>query len=231
MELDAAEFESIDIVMVGSFNPGIFHPAWLSSRGLLPEGDAEEAQINIVTPDVSQFSTEWLTIEVLAGRLRLATHLPPYYPSLRDLASGVLTLLPQTPIGAIGLNYLAHVKLKNDDQWHALGHKLAPKDLWAQILKDPGMRRLVIEAQREDGRDGHVMVAVEPSMRVQPGVFISTNDHYAGPPIEKGQGAGWALDAINDCWEQSLERSQGYVRAIVEHATVTPDSAQLEDLR
>lgn len=223
MEPDTPELESTDIVMVGSFNPGIFHPAWLSSRGLLPEGDAEEAQINIVTPDVSQFSTEWLTVEVLAGRLRLATNLPPYYPSLRDLALGVLRLLPQTPISAIGFNYLAHFKLKNDDVWHLLGHRLAPKDLWAQILKNPGMRRLVIEAQREDERDGYVLITVEPSMRVQPGVFVSTNDHYAGPPIEKGEGATWALDVINDCWDESTEKSHGYLRAIVEHANLSSD--------
>ena len=31
------------IVLVGAFNPAIFHPAWLAHHGLIPEHEAEAA--------------------------------------------------------------------------------------------------------------------------------------------------------------------------------------------
>jgi hypothetical protein len=42
------EIQGMSIVLVGGFNPKIFHPAWFAAQKLIREKEAEEA--NIVFP-------------------------------------------------------------------------------------------------------------------------------------------------------------------------------------
>jgi len=39
------EAEGLDVVLVGSFNPAIFHPEWFFRQGIVAEQDAKEAII------------------------------------------------------------------------------------------------------------------------------------------------------------------------------------------
>src|SRR3712207_1383849 len=96
--------EGATVVLLGSFNPAIFHPAWFAANGLIREEEARAAEIEIVHPNAAVFRTEWLVIESARDRFLATTILDAYYEPLRDLVVGVLDLLSHTPLTAMGLN-------------------------------------------------------------------------------------------------------------------------------
>ena len=60
------EIESMTAVLVGSFNPGIFQPAWLASKALIRESEFAAAEINVITEDVSNFTCDWFSLECIS---------------------------------------------------------------------------------------------------------------------------------------------------------------------
>src|SRR5215210_620637 len=99
------QIQSIAIVILGNFNPAIFHPTWFSDNNLIREQEAEAANLEIIHPEVAQFSTEWFQFQCTRNRLQVGTLQEAYYEALRDLVSGTLELLSHTPLTALGVNH------------------------------------------------------------------------------------------------------------------------------
>ena len=158
------EAESASIVLIGSFNPVIFQPRWLEAQQLIRPEEAENATVTTIQPGVTDFSTEWFHLQVLQERFRVATEDPRQYGPLRDLVMGVFLALSHTPVNKLGINRHFHFATKSIDDWHEIGHKLAPKAPWREIMKMPGMRSVLIEGRREDTSEGVLHVKVEPSL-------------------------------------------------------------------
>ncbi len=72
-------------VLVGSFNPAIFHPEWLVRHELVPADDIQGASVEIVHQDISKFSFEWLGVDVLRHKFIARTNDPSKFDPLRDL--------------------------------------------------------------------------------------------------------------------------------------------------
>ncbi len=209
------KIEAASIVLVGSFNPAIFQPAWFSAEGLLAKEETAEANLGIAHPEILAFTADWLSIEVTRERWIITTVQPPFYGALRDLALGTFTVLHHTPIAMMGLNRDWHFRMDSEDHWHEVGHRLAPPANWEGILEKPGMRSLTMEGVRPDGLRGFLRVKVEPSGKVHPGVYININDHYevvAGDA--EVQSADVAMETIREHWEASLARSNDIVNEI-----------------
>ncbi len=62
------ERNSWSIVLIGSFNPAIFHPAWLALNGVISKEVGEAGQVNVVHPEVSSISIDTIRIEVQRNR-------------------------------------------------------------------------------------------------------------------------------------------------------------------
>ena len=108
-----------------------------------------------------------------------------------------------------------HFKMPSEKDWHAVGHRLAPKEPWDDILEKPGMRTIVMEGVRPDEFKGNIRVRVEPSVRVDPGVFIQVNDHYEVNDSENTRGCDKIMDIVDSSWSESLERSKNIVYSIL----------------
>ncbi len=154
--------DSATIVLLGSFNPGIFHPAWFEKNGLLPQSETKDAKIDMVSNDVAIFTMSWVRIEVMGDRFVFRTIDESKFGPLRDLAIGVFQLLEFTPIKQIGINREIKYEMPNIDAWHSVGHTLAPKEYWSTYVKSPGMNSLTIRAERDDARKGMLNVTVSP---------------------------------------------------------------------
>lgn len=125
--------DGVSIVLLGSFNPGIFHPAWFQKEELLPEIEAEAAKIEVISNDIAIFTVAWLRIEAIGDRFVAKTMDESKFGPLRDLVVGMFRLLEQTPITTIGMNREISFELSSDEQWHAVGHALAPKPIWEKV--------------------------------------------------------------------------------------------------
>src|SRR5437867_1304432 len=104
MALPNCEIEGVSIVLRGNFNPSIFQPAWLASHSLLRRQEADAAKINVIHPELTSFTAEWLILEVTKDRFGAATIHQAHAEPLRDLVLGVFTLLEHTPFTKMGMN-------------------------------------------------------------------------------------------------------------------------------
>lgn len=215
------EQQGYGIVLVGSFNPPIFHPAWFRERGLIAPELEDDSSVEIVRPEAAVMKLGPFELNCNRERFQLQIHDPAEHGPVRDLALGVLSLLPETPVWAVGMNYWAHFRAADLDRWNELGWRLAPRQFWTDLLLDPGMRTVAILGNRDDGRHGNVLAQVEPSVHVRPGVFVSVNDHVQTfaenrlssqddvtpkDPLELADTKEIAT-VLRDCWDQAKERA------------------------
>jgi hypothetical protein len=143
-----AEVESASIVVLGRVNPAIFQPTWFSLQDLVPAEIASSANIRIIAPEIAAFSTSWFSLQVTRDRLQFETVNPDSYLPLRVLAIGTFGILSHTPVVKFGINTRRHYRYESIKEWHAVGHALAPKEPWKDVLSDPGMRTLIMWGQR-----------------------------------------------------------------------------------
>jgi hypothetical protein len=116
----------------------------------------------------------------------------------------------------MGLNRDCHFRMPSEEAWHVFGHRLTPKEPWAGILTEPGMRSLTMEGVRPDNLKGYIRVRVEPSVQVHPGVFININDHYEVKDMATVRGCDEIIDILDREWKNSLDRSAEIVSLLLE---------------
>ncbi len=212
-ELPLPEQDSASIVLVGAFNPRIYHPAWFSRHELLPVGSESTANVEIVNNDLCAFETDWFRLEVLSDRFILRSLAAPSVEALRDLVLGTMRILRHTPIHKVGLNTHAHWRMPNEQSWHDFGHMLAPKEqLWTPVLQMPGTLSLAVQAVRPDSHEGHIRVRVEPSTSVVHGIFLETNDEYRSASADS---AVWVEEVLTKEWDQSRARAEAIRRHVL----------------
>jgi hypothetical protein len=207
----APDLASAAIVFTGSFNPSIFQPAWFSRQNLISNDEADAADVKILHAQVSHFESESFVVQVTAERFLAATKPTAHYAVLRDLVLGTFFILEHTPVTGMGLNRMIHFSMPSVDDWHAVGDKLAPKDGWSGILGGrPGLLTLEVQGARPDRADVVVRAKVQPSTRIQPGVYFETNEHY---PALGAEPLKHLLETLRDRWDES----QAYADQLANH--------------
>lgn len=206
----------VSIVLVGNFNPAIFQPAWFAAKELIRESEATGATVEVIHPEIAQFRAGWLHISVTTTKFVASTKDAAHRAPLRDLVVSTFELLDQTPTSKLGLNRAMHVDLGNEDTWHALGHLVAPKQPWADILEKPGTRVLLMEGHRKDGRAGRTFVRVEPSQKFPHAAFIDVNSEYVSPEPDRPSGnTAYFVSRIREDWDRILLEAQDAVDRLV----------------
>ena len=211
------EIKGLIFVLRGHFNPIIFSPVWFASEKLIRKEEAEKAKTQIVHPDVVSFNLDWLRLQVTRDMFFVETMKEPYEEFLLDLILGTFKLLRHTPLKAMGITRSEHFRIDSIEKWHEIGHTLAPKNIWNDILDNPGLNSMSItESKRRDGLKGFIRVQVEPSRRVHPGIFVLINDHYEVNDPKETQGGDEIINILENKWEESLKRSNQIIIQLME---------------
>lgn len=184
-----AEILTSAIVVLGHFNPAIFSPDWMEKNSLIGSGDAESVRQGsqgkplIVSHQVAAFEAKWFALQVLENQFSL-TSKDAFSPAFKDLAVSIFQLIPHTPVTALGLNFLAHFKLANEDEYHRVGDVLAPKNIWSELYPNEhaGLANLTIRVQQGARGDAvkskdEKRIAVQPSSKFKFGAYLSYNAH------------------------------------------------------
>lgn len=172
------ESEEASIVLVGSFNPAIFHPEWLLRHQLITQDDLKGAKIEIVHNDLSKFSLEWLGVDVLRNKFTVRTNDPSQFSPMKDLMISVFGILEHVPIAQLGMNSRRTYKIGKEEHWHKVGDVLAPKMIWEESLpKRVGLTSLTVQSPRPDSLKGSVNVSISPSRTNSFGVNFDVNNH------------------------------------------------------
>jgi hypothetical protein len=206
------EIEGVGFLVLGSFNPAIYHPVWFSNNGLIRKEEAEQATVQIVCPQAASFSAEWFSLTVTPESFSIETCDPTKSHPVRDLTAGTFKILEHTPIRYFGFNRSSHFKLESEEIWHTFGHRLTPKEAWQPLLLRPGLRSLMIQGNRENCDAEAVHLRVEPSVKFQPGIFIHANQQYKltsiGETMSREHGNKF-LKTLQEDWNSFLSYSEG----------------------
>jgi hypothetical protein len=201
------EIDSASIVILGSFNPAIFHPIWFKANELIKTEEADKAKLEITNPAISIFQVEWFRLQVETQRFLIQTESETHFELLSDLVIGTFSLLEHTPVSAMGLNRVMHFKMDSEKSWHAFGDKIAPKDVWKGVLEEPGLTSLTMQGPRQtptQKREKYINVRVESSSRVMPGIFIEVNNHFE----IKDNDLPKILNILKESWRDVLINSR-----------------------
>jgi hypothetical protein len=208
----------VGVVTIGKFNPSIAHPSWLASEGLITKAEAEGAKIEVIHPEVAEFTVPFsagatVRVQVLRERLHVWTEDARLYETTRDLSISILTLLRHTPVSKLGINFDCHTSMADDEARNALGRRLAPPTPWGGIIDQAALLSLSMKCPRTDGRAGHIVVKVEPSDRVSSGVLVAVNDHVEVVSPD-GHGAEKVVELLKSSWDTSIKRSREIVAKV-----------------
>jgi hypothetical protein len=135
----AGPAELYSIVIAGSMNPRIHHPAWNETVQILSPEETRLALDRLVacTPMVSQFQFEGINILCSQERCEIQSQDPKKLDQMRDITGRTFDTLMHTPVNAFGLNFhfVRPTGLETVDRRLAelvkslpLGHKAAPSD-------------------------------------------------------------------------------------------------------
>ncbi|NKC16743.1 MAG: hypothetical protein GKR94_32480 [Gammaproteobacteria bacterium] len=211
------DIHGTSVVLLGDFNPKIFQPSWFGAQGLIRPTEAETAEVKIIHPDVVEFSLEWVQVQVTRERFSADTRQDAFFEVLRDLVLGTFDLLSHTPVRRMGINVQMHFRMPSEDAWHSFGHKIAPKDLWTELLDNPGLANLTMQGGRPDEYDGHIQVQVQPSRQLSPhGIHLAVNDDYMLKGKDSTTGSKGMMEVLQNSWVQSLERSRSIINTLME---------------
>ena len=214
MSLPSADYEDVGVTLIGSFNPAIFHPSWFERHEIISPADAAKSAktLKVVSPEFSELTVTDIKITVFPDRLQLLTRDASRAERLHDIVLNILSLLPETPITAGGINNSVEFNLNDEDYWHKIGHTLAPKDLiWNDILDDPGMQTLVIKGRRLKDFPGEINVTVQPSppSRFVYGLRVAVNFHYTSEVDRKVESSADDIASmIETHWNIALGESR-----------------------
>jgi len=178
--------EALEIVVLGSFNPAIFHPEWFLRQKLISEDEANssETSVNVVGKEVAEIHLSGMKMFCMNDRFSIGTVNISKAARMQDFLLQTFTTLSHVPVTACGINPQAHYRVKDEKFWHKIGNTLAPKDLvWNELVELPGMQSLIIKAQRKGEFAGETLLWVEPSQdkRFHPGIFVRANYSYSLP--------------------------------------------------
>jgi hypothetical protein len=194
--------DSSSVVLIGSFNPAIFQPAWFAAKGLIRETEATGADIQVVHPDVASFRADWLSLTVTRERFQALASDPAHQLLLRDLVAGTFQLLEHTPITRIGINRVVHFSFADAASVNAFGDLLMPKEPWVDLLKNPGLRSLVVSATRQDDLQGLTVVRVEPSLKHANGAYVDVNHDILAVGVGQAEVMAFCLALLQEQWDR-----------------------------
>jgi hypothetical protein len=204
--------EEIVVVLIGSFNPAIFHPEWFRREEILLPKEVEDADVKIVSTQATQVLFLDMQLDVFHNRLSLSTRDASRAERLQDIVLNILHRLPHTPVTQCGINDSLQFEVGDESHWHKIGHTLVPKDLiWNDVLENPGMNSLVVRGERAGKFPGQINVTVAPMMNahIKFGLFVSSNYHYSIPEKDKdAPGSVLAGKFIEAEWKSSLDEAR-----------------------
>ncbi len=210
--------ESVAIVLLGSFNPSIFEPLWLSNNGLVSEPEAEGAERQLIDHEFARVVLPWAEMFVDKERLQAQTRSAAVNAAqVRDLVLGVLRLLIHTPVSLLSIHHRTDLEVETEQQWHDAGHRLAPKEPWDGILDDPGMFDFAMAGRRPDDLGGSIRVRVRPLATKKPwGIFMNVNDevHLLDPPADEP--AAHAAELLERIWPEAEQRATRIRTSLIE---------------
>jgi len=214
--------EEASIVLVGNFNPKIFHPEWFIRKEIIEDWDYSNDKI-INLPDLTQLELpSSRKITVLLNQFTLRSSLASDHLALKDMVTSTFSILGETPTAQMGMNYTSVIKLSNKSNWMKFSRDLAPHKYWEQAVNyfdqieqekqdQLGLWDMTMNLPRPDDIPGHIRAKITVTSASDHSLTFSINNH-----IEIDESAANTMVRILDEeWEKSLDLSKTLISNIM----------------
>ena len=225
------EISEVSVVVLGQFNPDFFRPEWFVSKAMLPKNVVGSADVEIISPLLTRFRTDWLHFHADPVRFEACTS---QFPCVRIRDFVMRTFhenLADTSINAIGINRDVHFCVSSDAQRRKFGRLIAPVEPWKSIAKrsdlSASQNRLASLTMKypllENGSTPcQLNVMIEPSELVDSGhsgIRVHVNEHFETSENEASQ------FKLLDCLESQFDSAVTRADDIVEHVMALAEEA------
>lgn len=203
------------VVLLGRFNPLIFHPLWLLKKRLIPESDVVNKQI-VINSQVSQYPIgDWMQMTVTPDRCEFKIQKPERIVVMKDLIMGTLNSLPETPIIAMGINRGNIINLGDAGSFYKFGSKLAILDIWKDCLHTPRLRDIIIEdvektVEGEEIVRRRIQIKSAEIKDQQFCIDVNLNNHYTA----KVQDTAFAIKTLDTYLMSDMEKYEEILSSI-----------------
>lgn len=206
------------LVLLGQMPPTLFTPSWLSKHRLISEEEGKNAEIKIISPQVTNYQIpDWGRFEIQPGRITVATYSESHHEVLRDILLSALKVLEGNSITNIGINHNFHFNLTND-QYLQTGKILAPFENWNGIFEEPRMLSLeMIQEYRYDDYLGRYRIKVQPSNLLE-GIGASFNfNNHINRTVSEAESAQEISNIITNSWDNFMNDAQNYFNTFLKN--------------
>ena len=224
------EHNNWSIVLVGSINPAIFHPAWFEMHGVISKEIAESSEVRVVHADVASMSMGNIRIDVQRNRFHVQTEVAPEVTILDMVLRVFGDLLPHTHINQFGINKDSHFRTENMEKRVTLGRMFAPTAPWGAFGKrieeskgnlTGGMTNVTMrEIVDGEGWSGYIDARLKPSPDLDQltGVHVAVNNHFELKSYQDGEGAMRALDLLKNNFEDRMAKAEEIIESVVDNS-------------
>jgi hypothetical protein len=216
MAADTADLTGNNIVLVGTFDPTLAQPATLLKEEIIRISDMPDMVIELLFPDAVSFRLPWMSALIETNRVMVTNTLTNPAPEpIRDFAVDLIDLMKSARIKAMGINTNHHFGTTGPDAINRLGHILAPKEkIWDTVLDRPLLLTMTIRGQRTGDIEGNINVRVEPSTRIEYGVYIEVNNHFEVTDQEMEKEPKGLANRLLDQWVPSIQKAEEIITMI-----------------
>jgi len=211
-----ADHEDFSVTLRGHFNPSIFSPGWLLANEIITELESEQANVQMIHPQVCSFNAAGIDVNVSPTEFRLWINSVALLDPLNDMFQGIWTKLPHTPVQLAELDHNRHYRLnaeEGDAAWGALesGGASAVKG-----AAGPEGEMLVQKMAAFSDPEGRYSLSLQPCNRFSKGMDIRIESRVPNP--ENGN-AGTILDDVLSQWEQNQQWARSTSASVIANLT------------
>ena len=229
MEILLIDFSSI--VLLGNFNPSIFHPEWFDRFKIVPIQEVQWAESKkpdrkelpfkggkliisevpplLVKPDFAELHFRSFRINVTPSKFECSTFIREKFSLMKEVTVKIFSLLMHTPIKALGINFTGDRKPKKvtGEILKALFAK-SNKKFIATLGENYDIGGILSSIQ--NGRK--TTLRIEKSEKVDNGIYFNFNFHREIEPPQ----AEIALEALSQNYQKDLEESLAILNKLLE---------------
>lgn len=222
--------EEASIVLVGNFNPPIFHPEWFIRHEIVPKWDyygGDDGNDNVsrvaTVSDLAQIEfPDQRNLTVMLNKFVLRCARASEFLTIKDIVSNTFGILRETPLNQMGMNYQSIIRIDDVDLWHKFGESMAPRSPWraaAPYINDLseekqgtlGLVEMTMQMPRADDVKGYIRPTIKALNINARELSLSVNSHVV---IEDGL-AETMLNYLNQYWEDAIGFSNEFIEAIL----------------
>jgi len=185
---------SKSIVVVGSFNPAIFQPAWIAQNSLLPEEEMDGFYNEQIVKKIPEFGLEigtgqpfqvnndqavaiFKSFSLQVVRNRFSTTITSDDNTTIKFIRKVFKMLPETPIHSYGINFNVHIEFVEDYN-EIIDNLFDRKPLFLDSFGNDVELGFTMKSKFK----GSILkTSIERSVKSENGIYLASNFHHDTP--------------------------------------------------